>query len=259
MPGPTVAIVPARGGSKSVPGKNIKPLGGKPLIAWSIEVASAVPQVDRVIVSTDDDDIADVATAFGAEVYRRPAELATDTALVLDAVRHLLSTLRGEGFAPRVGLLLEPTCPFRSVEDVTRCLDLLEDDTVDSVATFVAARLNPARAWRVEGQRPVPFIEGLDPWQPRQRLPSAYQLSGGVYAFRADRLTAESPSILFGNAAAVVVSPERSVDIDDALDFMLAEAVLARRASVTHSRAGETSIDQPTANDLTDVDIRELT
>src|SRR5690554_5983000 len=157
MPGPTVAIIPARGGSKSVPGKNIKPLGGKPLIVWSIEVAVAVPQVDRVIVSTDDDSIAAVSRSAGAEVYLRPSELATDTALVLDAVRYLLTTLRAEGFTPRYGLLLEPTCPFRSVQDVTRCLDLLQDDALDSAATFVAAKLNPARAWRVEGQRPVPF------------------------------------------------------------------------------------------------------
>ena len=237
MPEPTVAIIPARGGSKAVPGKNIRQLGGKPLIVWSIEVAAAVPQVDRVIVSTDDDSIAAVSRSADAEVYLRPPELATDTALVLDAVRQLLATLRAEGFAPRFGLLLEPTCPFRSTEDVTRCLSLLQDDTVDSSATFVAAKLNPVRAWRVEGQRPLPFMEGLDPWQPRQRLPAAYQLSGGVYAFRADRLTDDAPSILFGNPAAVIVPPERSVDLDDELDFMLAEAMLAQRSSVTKASA----------------------
>lgn len=231
MAGPTVAIVPARGGSKSVPRKNVRDLGGKPLLAWSIDVARAVPQVDRVIVSTDDEEIAAVARRFGAEAYPRPAELATDTALVLDAVRDLLDTLRAEGFEPRYGTLLEPTCPFRSVDDVRGCLDLLADDAVDSAATFVAAKLNPHRAWRVEGHTPVPYIEGADPWQPRQKLPAAYQLSGGVYAFRADRLTADTPSILFGNAAAVVVPPERSIDIDDALDFALAEAVLAHAAS----------------------------
>lgn len=236
MPGPCVAIIPARGGSKSVPGKNIKPLGGKPLIGWSIDVARSVPQIDRVIVSTDDDAIAGVAKRFGAEVYRRPAELSTDTALVLDAVRHLLGTLRDEGFAPKVGVLLEPTCPFRSVPDVSRCIDLLADDGVDSAATFVAARLNPVRAWRLDGHTPVPYIEGADPWQPRQRLPAAYQLSGGAYAFRADRLSADTRSILFGNSAAVVVPAERSVDIDDALDFALAETVLTHEAnhSATH-------------------------
>jgi len=229
MPGRTVAIVPARGGSKSVPRKNLRPLGGKPLIAWSIEVALAVPEVDRVVVSSDDPEILDAARALGAETYARPAHLATDTSLVLDAVRDLLARLAEEGWAPDVGVLLEPTCPFRSADDVRACLRRLEDPAVDSVATFVPARLNPYRAWRMEGDRPTTFLESVDPWQPRQSLPPAYQLSGGVYAFRVDRLPASGPAVLFGNAAAVIVPPERSVDIDDAIDFATAEAMLGTR------------------------------
>src|SRR5271168_1608848 len=92
-----VAVIPARGGSKSVPGKNIRPLGGKPLIAWSIATAKKVADVDRVIVSTDDAKIAGISRDHGAEVYERPAHLATDTSLVIDALKYLVQQLRGEG------------------------------------------------------------------------------------------------------------------------------------------------------------------
>ena len=92
-----IAVVPARGGSKSVPGKNIRPLGGKPLLAWSIDVARQMSEIDRIIVSTDDEQIASVGRAHGAEVYARPAHLATDEALVIDALKDLFRQLRAEG------------------------------------------------------------------------------------------------------------------------------------------------------------------
>lgn len=92
-----IAVIPARGASKSIPGKNIRPLGGKPLLAWSIDVARAVTEIDRIIVSTDDREIASVGRSFGAECFARPAHLATDEALVIDALKDLLATLRAEG------------------------------------------------------------------------------------------------------------------------------------------------------------------
>ena len=223
----TVAVIPARGGSRSIPHKNIAPLGGRPLLAWSIEVAREVTAIERIIVSTDDDAIARVALEHGADVDRRPASLAGDDALVIDALRELLGRLATAGALPRVAVLLEPTCPLRSPGDVEACLALLDDDAIDSVATFVSAALNPLRAWRIENQHPTTFLPDVNPWLPRQRLPAAYQLNGAVYAFRADRLRSEHPSILFGNAAAVVMPAERSVDIDGPLDLLVAEAMLA--------------------------------
>lgn len=231
QPSEIVAVIPARGGSKSIPRKNIVPLGGRPLLAWSIEVAKQVPAINRILVSTDDEEIAGCARTFGAEVSMRPPALATDDALVIDTLRDLIARLNNEGRPPRVIVLLEPTCPLRSAEDVESCLKLIEDDTIDSVATFKAAELNPMRAWRIEQGRPTPFIKDAYPWLPRQQLPQAYQLNGAVYAFRADRLRPEHPSILFGNTAAVVMPAERSVDIDNWIDLTLAEAVLARRAA----------------------------
>lgn len=225
-----VAVIPARGGSKSVPGKNIRPLGGIPLIAWSIRVARQVTEIDRVIVSTDDREIAAVARDHGAEVYARPAHLATDAALVIDALRDLRDTLEGEGERIDVMVLLEPTCPFRACEDVRSSLHRLIEKSLDSVATFKHAALNPCRAWRLEEGEATPFINGSDPWLPRQALPSAYQLNGGVYAFRPGRMPEGHAGLLFGRSSGIPMPDERSIDIDNELDFVIAQMLLESRS-----------------------------
>jgi CMP-N,N'-diacetyllegionaminic acid synthase len=220
------AVIPARGGSKSVPGKNLYPLGGRPLLTWSIDVAREVAQIDRILVSTDDDAIACVGRTAGAEVYTRPAHLATDDALVIDALRDLLATLRTEGDAPAWMLLLEPTCPLRTAGDVRACLRLAAENQYDSVATFKEADLNPHRAWRLVDGQPEVFLPGAVPWLPRQALPRAYQLNGAVYLFRTTNLQPGSPSLLGGKTGAVVMPRERSQDIDEPVDFAIAETLL---------------------------------
>lgn len=223
-----IAVIPARGGSKTVPRKNIKLLAGKPLIAWSIEAAKSVDEIDRVIVSTDDNLVRTVALEHGAEVYGRPANLATEEALVIDALRDLIVTLRNEGEQAQVMLLLEPTSPLRTVGDIRQCLERLVEGGKDSVATFKRADLNPHRAWRILDGRPEVFIPGAVPWLPRQKLPEAFQLNGAVYAFRIDRLLPDSPSLLVGEVGVVLMPSERSVDIDDDLDFEIAETIVRK-------------------------------
>ena len=226
-----VAVIPARGGSKSVPGKNISPLKGKPLLVWSIEVAQQVSEIDRIIVSTDDAEIAAVAKANGAEVYARPPHLATDEALVIDALKDLLQTFRAEHKLADWVILLEPTCPLRSPVDVQECLRLIAGGGFDSVATFTDAELNPHRAWRLVDGKPEVFIPGAIPWLPRQKLPNAYQLNGAVYVFRAGLLAQESQSLLVGRLGAVLMPRDRSYDIDDSVDFTVVEALLERANS----------------------------
>jgi CMP-N,N'-diacetyllegionaminic acid synthase len=221
-----IAITPARGGSKSVPYKNLHLLGGKPLLAWPIETARATPAIDRVIVSTDDDRIADAAKVLGAEVYRRPNELATDTAVVADAIRDLWRRLKSEGETATILVLLEATSPFRTPEMIERCLRRLVDEQLDSIATFHEAEINPERTWRIEGGAPEPFIRGAIPWKPRQLLTPAYQLNAAVYAFRPDALPADSPSILFGRMGAEIVPADSVIDIDTLKDFTYANALL---------------------------------
>ena len=221
-----IAIIPARGGSKSILGKNIKPLGGKPLLAWSIDVARQVSEIDRIIVSTDDAEISSVAMDYGAEIYMRPPHLATDDALVIDALKDLLQKLESEGESAEWFILLEPTCPLRNPDDVRNCLTLIAQNGYDSVATFKDADLNPHRAWRLVEGVPEVFIEGAIPWLPRQKLPRAYQLNGAVYVFRASLLAQQTESLLVGKLGAVLMPRDRSQDIDDAVDFMICEALL---------------------------------
>jgi CMP-N,N'-diacetyllegionaminic acid synthase len=223
-----IAVIPARGGSKTVVGKNVKPLGGKPLLVWSIDVARQVSEIDRIIVSTDDSEIASVGREHGAEVYERPAHLATDEALVIDALKDLLARLQAEGEKPEWMILLEPTCPLRSADDVRNCMKLAAERNLDSVATFKDADLNPHRAWKLDDGVPEVFIPGAIPWLPRQKLPKAFQLNGAVYLFRSSLLAHESRSLLAGKLGAVLMPKDRSTDIDDNVDFMIAEALLKK-------------------------------
>lgn len=226
-----IAVVPARGGSRSIPLKSIAPLAGRPLIGWSIDLARSMPEIDRVIVSTDSERIARVAREHGAEVYERPARLATDSALVADALRHLAARLRREQEPAELMVLLQATSPLRSAEDVRACLAPLAAGECDSVATFCQAALNPHQAWLLLDGRPQPFLDGARSWQPRQSIPAAYQLTGAVYGFYLDRLPAEGPGLLFGRQRAVVVPRERSLDIDEEIDLIFAEALLREPGS----------------------------
>lgn len=223
-------MIPARGGSKSVRHKNLRELGGRPLIAWPIDAARQTPAIDRVIVSTDSPAIGAAAAARGAEVYSRPAHLSTDTALVADAIRDLWSRLRGEGESAEILVLLEPTSPFRTPPMIQRCVQRMAEEGLDSIATFHAAAVHPDRVWRIDEGVPRPFVEGAIAWKPRQLLAPAYQLNGAVYAFRPDRMPDGSPSVLFGRMGAEIVPPDDVIDIDTLQDFVIANALLDARS-----------------------------
>jgi N-acylneuraminate cytidylyltransferase len=226
-----IAVIPARGGSKGVPRKNVRPLAGRPAIVWTIELARAIPELARVIVSTDDDAIAAVSVAAGAEVYRRPPHLATDDAMVVDALRDLAGRLSDEGETARCWVLLEPTAPLRTVGDVRDCLSMLLDPAArcDCVATFHEAARNPYRAWRIEEGTAAKLFRDAPEGVPRQQLPLAYHLDGNAYAFRIDRVPAGARTILNGRIGAVIVPAERGFEIDEPIDFEIVEFLLTRR------------------------------
>jgi CMP-N-acetylneuraminic acid synthetase len=216
-----IALIPARAGSKSIPGKNLAKVGDHSLISHAIRQAKSTGLTDRIIVSTDGDEIADEARREGAEVYFRPDALASDSALVIDTVRHICRQLRDEGETATYMAMLEATTPLRLPQDIIDCLEQLDRDQLDSIATFKEADLNPHRAWKLNENIPTTFIDNVIPWLPRQALPSAYQLTGAVYAFKIDSLQPDSPSLLFGSMGSVIVDRKRSVDIDDPIDLMI--------------------------------------
>lgn len=181
-----LALIPARGGSKSVPRKNVLPIGGKPLIAHSIEHALACSGVTRTIVSTDDAEIAAVATHYGAEVpFRRPDEYATDTATDLDVFAHALRWLDADGYRPELVVHLRPTTPVRRVELIERAISaMLADPDADALRSVNLAEQTPYKMWRIHAGLLTPLltIPGCAEAHsmPRQELPEVFWQNGYV-------------------------------------------------------------------------------
>lgn len=220
------AFILARAGSKGLPSKNIIPFMGRPLITWSISAAKACQHIDHVIVSTDGNDIAQVACKAGADVMMRPSALSDDIALPKDAIRYHLGQIAKEGSMPEISILLQPTSPLRIPSDITRCIDSILEDGYDSAATFVKTPSSPYRAWLKTDDGPKPFLSDHNPWRPRQELPSTFSLNGAVYAVKTDIFLADNThSFLPGKSHMVEMPKERSIDIDSALDLKIAEAV----------------------------------
>lgn len=220
-----LGIIPARGGSKGVPGKNIKHLAGKPLIAYSIDVAKD-SGLSKVIVSTDNEQIADVARSLGADVpFLRPDFLASDTAKSLDVSRHaLLAMEKSDNVLYDAIMLLQPTTPFRTTEDINQAIELLKSDPeADSVISVVDVQgHHPARMKYLEEGVLLdpPFCEAYEN-QNRQELKPMYIRNGAIYLTKRDTLLNNSYK---GNKClGLVMSNARSSNIDTLFDFKLAE------------------------------------
>jgi N-acylneuraminate cytidylyltransferase len=228
-----LAIIPARGGSKSIPCKNIKPFCGFPLIAWSIAAAKQSKQVTRVIVSTDDKEIAVTARKFGAETpFLRPARLAQDDTRDLPVFVHALEWLnKHEGYKPDVVVQLRPTSPIRPRRLVDKAVEtLLSLPKADSVRGVVPASQNPYKMWRVEGKRSpmrnLLDIDGIEePYnEPRQALPAVYWQTGHIDAIR--RSTIERGSMSGEKVYPLIIDECFAVDIDTVQDWELAERLV---------------------------------
>lgn len=224
-----LAVVPARGGSKGLPRKNVLDLGGRPLIAWTLTAAQQATHIDRCVVSTDDTEIASVARAHGGEVpFMRPAELAGDHAATMDTVFHVLDRLPGFDFV----VLLQPTSPLRSAADIEQTLERMIAAGAPACVSVTEPAKSPYWSYRIDAHgRLVPLTDPAYTRVRRQDLPPAYVLNGAVYAARVDWLR-EQGSFLHPDTLAYPMPAERSLDIDTALDLRLAELLLADRADV---------------------------
>jgi len=233
-----LGVVTARGGSKTIPGKNLKLLGGRPLIAYSIEAARQSGMFDRTIISTDDEAIADVAEALGCErPFMRPASLGRDDTPHLPVMQHAVDTLRHEGYDADAVMILQPTSPLRRPEDIRRAVDLLEATGADSVVsvTRVPDHYNPMRTVRVDaGGLATMFVDGAPvrtrPVR-RQDVPAAWAIDGAIYLFRTAVLSAAQPSLYGDSTAAFVMPPPYGINIDDLDDWQQAERALAALSS----------------------------
>ncbi|NJK91162.1 MAG: acylneuraminate cytidylyltransferase family protein [Blastochloris sp.] len=222
-----IALITARGGSKGLPGKNIRPLAGKPLLAWSIETARQSPSVERVIVSTDDAEIARLAQAFGAETpFLRPPELAGDQSTHIEVVLHAIDSLEKNGQLSDRILLLQPTCPLRTVADIEAAAALQKNKGCPAVVGVCEAQSHPYLVWKESSAGLIPFIEHGIKYLRRQDLPKAYQINGALYVNSVASLR-ETRTFVPPGTEPYMMPQLRSVDIDTMKDFSLAEAILS--------------------------------
>ncbi len=226
-----LAIIPARGGSKSIPRKNIKLLGGYPLIAYSIAAGLNSEYIDRVIVSTDDEEIAQIAERWGAEIpFIRPAELAEDHVTDLPVFKHAIEWLgANEGYRPDMVVQLRPTSPFRPKGSVDEAIELLlRNPFADSVRGVTPAGQNPYKMWRVENDRLVPLLSGEfdEPYNmPRQKLPATFWQTGHIEVIRYETIM-HKHSMTGDHIIPYVINPKYAIDLDNLQQWLYAEYLL---------------------------------
>lgn len=226
-----IAIIPARGGSKRLPRKNVLPLAGKPLIVWSIEAALASNYIDKIIVSTDDAEIADISRTAGASVpFMRPSELASDTASSADVVMHALDYLESQEDYYDYIVLLQPTSPLRTSADIDAALELCIEKNANSIISVCETDHSPL--W--ENTLPpdhsmVGFINENISKLRSQDLPTYYRINGAIYICKTENLLKKRTFFINKNIFAYVMSKLNSVDIDDKIDFIIAETLINQR------------------------------
>jgi CMP-N-acetylneuraminic acid synthetase len=233
-----LAVVPARGGSKGIPRKNLQMLAGKPLVAHAVESGLAATLVTRVLCSTDDPAIADAARAAGAEVpFLRPPELAQDTSEDQPVFEHALRWLEAhDGWQPDLVVNLRPTAPLRRVEHVDAAIRLLLETGVDSVKSVSLARQHPHKMWRMRADQHLePYLSSAfrlerGPDVPRAELEDVYWQNGVVDVTRRSVILDER-RMIGRRVAGLVTDPADSIDLDTPLDLLVAEALIARRAT----------------------------
>ncbi|NOT62414.1 MAG: acylneuraminate cytidylyltransferase family protein [Acidobacteria bacterium] len=231
-----LGLIPARGGSKGVPRKNIKPLAGQPLLAYTAEAALTAQHLSRVVLSTDDEEIAEVGRACGLDVpFLRPAELAQDTTPTLPVVQHALRWLMEQGDSFDAVCLLQPTNPLRRAADIDACIALLIEQRADTVFTMlpVPADHNPHWVYfKSEGGALRLATGEATPIQRRQLLPPAFHREGSVYVTRTE-IVLEQNSLYGARTLGFEIAPSRSVNIDTPDDWAKAERLLSPISLIT--------------------------
>jgi len=222
-----LGLIPARGGSKGLPRKNIKTLLDKPLIAWTIEQALASKYLDRVIVSTDDEEIAEVSKEYGAEVpFLRPEELATDEAKGIDVVLYAIDWMERNDKPYDLLMLLQPTSPLRTSNDIDKAIELLFQKNAQAIVSVCEVDHHPYWSNTLPDDGCMKdFIKPEVTNKNRQELPIFYRLNGAIYLAYSDYLK-EKRSFLGKDTFAYIMPQRRSVDIDNEVDFKLAGIVI---------------------------------
>ncbi|CAA6826974.1 MAG: N-Acetylneuraminate cytidylyltransferase (EC [uncultured Sulfurovum sp.] len=218
-----LAIIPARGGSKRLPRKNILDLAGKPLIGWSIEAGLQSKYIDKVIVTSDHDEILDIADDFGSETIKRPDALASDTATSFDAIKHTIENMDRYDYV----VLLQPTSPLRTAEHIDTAIELLERKKADAVVSVCEMDHSPLWSNTLPKDGNMnDFIRDKIRDKRSQDLEKFYRLNGAIYICDTNRLLDEKSFFLHDDIFAYCMDRESSVDIDEKIDFKFAEILI---------------------------------
>ena len=226
-----IVLICARGGSKGLPGKNIMPLNGIPLIGWSINIAKKINRASRIIVSTDSEEIAKIAMEYGAEVpFMRPAELALDDSPEWSVWRHAITYLENQQAEEIENLVVLPaTAPLRSIEDVNVCIDEFEKGEVDSIITVSEASRNPYFNMIINDSKGYSSIvinhNGITR---RQDAPKVFDMTTVAYVVKT-KFIKTSKNFFDGKVRSVCIPEERAIDIDTILDFKVAECLISTK------------------------------
>lgn len=220
-----LAVIPARGGSKGIPKKNLAELAGRPLVAWTIEAALVAKTLTRIVVSTDSAEIAAVAAGYGVRVIDRPAHLAEDRSPTEPVIGHALSVLAAEDYLPELIVLLQPTSPLRPGATIDACVEKVRRENLDSLFT---AHEDHGLYWTVVEDRPTPLYDYRH--RPRrQDMPPTVRENGAVYVTRRS-CWEENANRLGGRIGVYVMPPRQSLDIDSPEDLILCAAILSATA-----------------------------
>lgn len=225
----TLYVIPARGGSKGIPGKNIKPLAGKPLIAYSIDLARKFADDSDICVSTDDMEIIGIVEKMGLKVpFVRPAELATDHSGTYEVLLHALDYYTSKGIHYDTIVLLQPTSPFRTADDIRRCIELYTPD-IDMVVSVKPAATNPYyNAFETDGNGFLHISKGEGNYTRRQDAPKVWEYNGAVYVINTESLRRMKLGE-FPRRRMCEMSEEHSLDLDTLTDWLIAETILAQK------------------------------
>ena len=220
-----IAIIPARGGSKGIPRKNIKLLNGKPLIAYSIEQAKASKFIDRVFVSTEDKEISEISKEYGSEIIQRPKELSEDNTIIMPVLKHAVNYVEKElNFKVDVVVLLQPTSPLRKVDNIDESIEKLLKEDYDSVTTVYRIEHNINTLVKIKNGKTEYFVDKPSKIL-RQEAEKIYRIDGNVFVLKKEVLLnkGEGDYIVSDNNGFVIISEESALDIDTPFDLKLAE------------------------------------
>lgn len=227
------ALIPARGGSKRLPRKNVKLFCGKPLIAWTIEAAKSSKYIDSVVVSTDDIEIKDIAEKYGASVpFLRPEYLSNDTASSFEVIKHAIEVLEIDGNKHLI-VLLQPTSPLRTVNNIDQALEFYLHKNASGVVSVSISEHSPMWANTLpENLSMKGFLRPEVQGKRSQDLPNYYRLNGSIYIYNAQDLLKKSRIFFDENVFAFEIQPYEAIDIDTTMDFLIAETIMQYRMNL---------------------------